>query len=1113
MASDAVAFISYARDDGEQFAHDLRDRLTTEQPEITLWRDRERMEGGADWWLQIQQAIEKVSFLILVMTPASMKSEVVRREWRYARQQGVCVVPVKTDPKQDFSNAPGWMKSKHFFDLREEWDRFCLQLKSPCNSVRVPFMSDIPPANFVSRPAALNVLLSALVDERRENPKPGGVALYGAGGFGKTTLAKALCNDDDVHTAFDGGILWATLGEKPDLKRELTKMYQALTGAQSDFLDADHAAFNLSEKLADRRCLIVVDDVWEPAHLQPFMRGAKASARLITTRQLDIASMVSARVPTAQMELEEADAVLSWRLEGAEKLKAAVRAIVESLGAWPLLLELANAAMRLRVQQGASAADALNYVREALKRRGVVAFDRRNATERNQAIGNTIAVSLELLSPAEQLQYFSLGVFPEDADVPISSACTLWGLDEFDTGELLMRLGQLSLLRFDAGTKIVRLHDAMRAYLEGRLQHAPDLHARLTDTWVGFDQLTTDYARTHVLYHLAQSMRVADQKQLHVRTQQLAQLLDDDRFQEYQRRSGNPFSTRRDLTTALHAAVSDSDQSAPIAIAAIGVSLAALPREQLRPARLFELAGRGNLEAAAQLLSLIKMDIEWRDVALLTLAWLATESNSIEAIAVREEVAARASGLLTNSLLARWQGAPAGPLPQSPPLYAVESILNRMAGPGNVTGIEPLNLNSEVLNTDAAPAYLAELDAPMLVAFARQDPTVNTKYLKQYISIHGTNNYVFYRNRSLEVIAECVLRVPDVAWVKDLLIDVVTAAMGASDVEFSDCLPLTITAVRARSGDAEALGNLETFRVSVEEDVQALEAGRGNGDPWSFKLRRLTGLGEVYAVVLGRPADAQALLLRASKLPYGFAGFRAKACLALAEALRICGSEAGISPDSVLDSALAAAHNIQDPRFSARITAQVNAMTLRWHHRAFDPEVLASALVRNSASAELCAVHKVGEEYKFRASMNKIPMQDWLRNAASLRQIASIYECDENELLAVNAGKGLDDVLQAGSEANVPIPGFAPLLAALCAAEVLASPTMSDGGKARLIQRLIPVAANDLTAVDTVLARMIMAARAAQQEFPKSLLRLPLDASRLNNDSMTASVSVRGGVA
>ena len=37
-------------------------------------------------------------------------------------------------------------------------------------------------------------------------------ALQGAGGFGKTTLAAALCHDDDVKLAFGDGILWVTLG-------------------------------------------------------------------------------------------------------------------------------------------------------------------------------------------------------------------------------------------------------------------------------------------------------------------------------------------------------------------------------------------------------------------------------------------------------------------------------------------------------------------------------------------------------------------------------------------------------------------------------------------------------------------------------------------------------------------------------------------------------------------------------------------------------------------------------------------------------------------------------------------------------------------------------------
>src|SRR5256714_7593773 len=80
-------FISYARSDGEQFAAQLRQRLQAEQ--IPLWQDRVGMEGGRDWWQQITEALDKVEFMVLVMTPAAMQSEMVRKEWRYARQQGI----------------------------------------------------------------------------------------------------------------------------------------------------------------------------------------------------------------------------------------------------------------------------------------------------------------------------------------------------------------------------------------------------------------------------------------------------------------------------------------------------------------------------------------------------------------------------------------------------------------------------------------------------------------------------------------------------------------------------------------------------------------------------------------------------------------------------------------------------------------------------------------------------------------------------------------------------------------------------------------------------------------------------------------------------------------
>jgi hypothetical protein len=57
----------------------------------------------------------------------------------------------------------------------------------------------------------------------------------------------------------------------------------------------------------------------------------------------------------------------------------------------------------------------------------------------------------------------------------------------------------------------------------------------------------------------------------------------------------------------------------------------------------------------------------------------------------------------------------------------------------------------------------------------------------------------------------------------------------------------------------------------------------------------------------------------------------------------------------------------------------------------------------------------------------------------------------------------------------VPDPEFAPLLAARCAAEVLVSEPHRDE-RMRLIQRLIPIAAANPTTLDTVLARLLLAA-------------------------------------
>ena len=498
-------FISYARQDGEIFATALRKKLEESHPEITLWQDRAQLEGGVGWWHQITTALDNVEFLILVMTPAAMNSPIVRKEWRYARERGVCIYPVKGVPDSGlrYGSVPMWMSKAHFFDLEREWDTFVHHLQSPCNALRVPFMAPDLPEGFVARPALMEAVLVQLLNAARENPIAITTALRGAGGLGKTTLATALCHRDEVVTAFDDGILWVTLGQKPNLQEATAKLFVALTGDRPGFLDEEDAAFHLANILQDKNCLVVIDDVWDVAHLRPFMRGGKDCTRLITTRIFEVAAEAH-RVEVNQMTTTESVAMLTARLPTLTFDFERMNALAHRLGEWPLLLELASATLRHRVARGDSAHGALQYLNRKLDEQGVVAFDQRNATSRHQALTRTIDLSLNELDALERNRYCQLAIFPEDTNIPLTMAAHLWDCDSFLAEEIIQRLDDLSLVKFSLENASFQLHDVMRSYAASNLSDAAALHNKLVAAWGDLYQLTDPYAWRNLAYHLAE---------------------------------------------------------------------------------------------------------------------------------------------------------------------------------------------------------------------------------------------------------------------------------------------------------------------------------------------------------------------------------------------------------------------------------------------------------------------------------------------------------------------------------------------------------------------------------------------------------------------------------
>ncbi|NIA12173.1 MAG: TIR domain-containing protein, partial [Nitrospiraceae bacterium] len=520
-------FISYARSDGEDFARLLRRRLTKEYG-FAVWQDRTEMQVGEAWWQQIVAALtsEHVEYMVLVMTPAAMSSDMVRKEWRLARQEGVCVLPVIAAPCLDITSLPHWMGALQFTDpdTPEEWTRFIRTLEGPCHEKRVPFMVEDMPEDFVQRSYEFNELVSSLLDCERGDAIAITAALRGAGGYGKTTLAKALCHDERILEAFYDGILWVTLGENPgDLTGRVEDLIEILTGKRSGFEGLDAATSRLAELLANRCILIVIDDVWNRTHLKPFVQGGPLCARLITTRDNSSLPESAARIPVDAMQKDEAVELLKIGLPPADH--EALQNLAADLGEWPLLLKLVNSALREHVSMGLDIDRALAYVNEDLSELGLTAFDAEDPRARDQAAAATLGLSLKHLNKDERTRFGELAIFPEDVNIPLCTLEKLWG----KTGGLkpvhIRRLSQklyhrLSLLQtYDAADQTIRLHDVVRKYLIGEEgAKLPSIHEQFLDaygleSWIDLPE-SESYLWALLAYHLVEAGRKEEMRQL-----------------------------------------------------------------------------------------------------------------------------------------------------------------------------------------------------------------------------------------------------------------------------------------------------------------------------------------------------------------------------------------------------------------------------------------------------------------------------------------------------------------------------------------------------------------------------------------------------------------------
>ncbi|MEU4626330.1 NB-ARC domain-containing protein [Actinoplanes sp. NPDC023801] len=404
-----------------------------------------------------------------------------------------------------------------------------------------------PESWVVDRPAEVRQIVSAVLGRRKSGTVRVTTAVCGAGGFGKTTVARLVRADPRVLRRFSGRVYWVTLGRDARRGALVEKVNDLLKridpGRAQQFTDVRQAAEHLAAVLAEGpRRLLVLDDVWFDDQLEVFP-VAGPCVRLVTTRIPSLAVGQVVPVQVDRMSSAQARRVLTADLPRLPE--TVVQALLEETGRWPLLLRLTNRNLATLAQ---SHTDLTVGARELLRRLrhdgplqatghlpgvDVRQLDVDDPEQRSQAVAATIEASAGLLTEEERARLAELAIFIEDEVIPVRLVAVLWRatgqLDEVQSSVLCTRLADLALLTLTAtdtgGT--IGLHDVVRDYLHQQLaDQVPDVHQALLDAVAvdlphapgvsNGDQVTAwwelpetaRYMRQHLVEHLAVSRHV-----------------------------------------------------------------------------------------------------------------------------------------------------------------------------------------------------------------------------------------------------------------------------------------------------------------------------------------------------------------------------------------------------------------------------------------------------------------------------------------------------------------------------------------------------------------------------------------------------------------------------
>ena len=292
-------------------------------------------------------------------------------------------------------------------------------------------------------------------------------AMRGWPGVGKTTLASLLTHDPQTRQAFPDGILWTSLG--PDLNAsplpKLAEWGRAL-GSQSlaEARDPEEAQRILGGLLRERRMLLLIDDVWQAHQARPFLAGGVHCATLLTTRQSDIASQLTAtpeQVFFLPVLSDEKALELLAQLAPAvvREFPALALTLVQALEGLPLAIQVAGRLLQAEISRGFGVEKLIQVIQAgaALLQANAPADRADLVNQTTPTVAALLLTSLEHLDEFTRECYAYLGVFaPKPATFDIEAMQFVWDVD--DPQPVVATLVDRGLLEYLPDLKRYQMH-------------------------------------------------------------------------------------------------------------------------------------------------------------------------------------------------------------------------------------------------------------------------------------------------------------------------------------------------------------------------------------------------------------------------------------------------------------------------------------------------------------------------------------------------------------------------------------------------------------------------------------------------------------------------------